>query len=83
MVRVYNKHTLLILPITTKEKEDPFHFRIQVQARIRNTNQVYQRPVWVKLTQARVISNKRLLRKVDIVPTKEFKKILVALKEYI
>lgn len=82
VVRVYNRHTMLVLPITSKEKNDLFHYKIQVQAKNSNTGKVYRRPIWVKLTQARVISNKRLLRKVDVIPDEEFKKIVLALKEY-
>ncbi|MGB4076517.1 MAG: type II toxin-antitoxin system PemK/MazF family toxin [Minisyncoccia bacterium] len=65
VMRVYNKETLLILPITSKEKDDHFHARINV--RIGN--------VWVKLTQARVVSSRRLLRKVDTIAGKEFVKV--------
>jgi len=65
IVKVYNKETMLVLPITSKEKNDAFHCRI-------DTN---QKTVWVKLTQSRVISNKRLLRKVDVLGESEFKSL--------
>ena len=62
VMKVYNKETLLILPTTGREKDDSFHHKI-------TTEKVTS---WVKLTQARVISNKRLLRKVDVLGEEEF-----------
>ena len=62
VIKVYNKETLLVLPITSKQKNDQFHHKIQTD----------QKTVWVKLTQPRVISNKRLLRKVDVSGEQEF-----------
>ncbi len=63
VMKVYNKETLLVLPITTKYKDDIFHHKITTQ----------QKTAWVKLTQLRVISSKRLNRKVDILGETEFK----------
>lgn len=63
VLKVYNVETLLVLPITTKPKNDKFHHKIQTD----------QKTVWVKLTQPRVISTKRLLRKVDVLGEDEFK----------
>lgn len=62
VLKVYNKETMLVLPVTTKEKKDAFHFETKMG----------ERTVWVKLTQARVISNKRLLRKLDVLDEKQF-----------
>lgn len=73
IVRVYNKHSLLILPLTGKEKNDNFHYMIKTK----------RKTVWVKLTQVRMISNKRLLRKIDIVDTKQFSGIRQALRTFI
>ncbi|MEK7640467.1 MAG: type II toxin-antitoxin system PemK/MazF family toxin [Patescibacteria group bacterium] len=63
VMKVYNKETLLVLPITSKPKNDVFHHKIITE----------QKVTWVKLTQSRVISNKRLLRKVDVLGEEEFK----------
>jgi len=71
ILKVYNTEAMLVLPITTKEKNDKFHHKI-------TTN---NKTVWVKLTQARVISSKRLLRKVDILGEEEFNKLLKVWKE--
>jgi mRNA-degrading endonuclease toxin of MazEF toxin-antitoxin module len=66
VLKVYNKETMLVLPITSKEKNDRFHHMIQTE----------QKTVWVKLTQPRMISNKRLLRKVDVLDQDSFKTLL-------
>lgn len=62
IIKVYNKESVIILPLTTKEKNDNFHYRLNMDERV----------VWVKLTQTRVISTKRLLRKVDVLDKKSF-----------
>lgn len=66
IMKVYNKESIVVLPITTKAKNDPFHFKIYVKPGIY---------VWVKLTQVRMVSNKRLQRKVDVVSNDIFLKI--------
>ncbi|HEY4521129.1 MAG TPA: type II toxin-antitoxin system PemK/MazF family toxin [Candidatus Paceibacterota bacterium] len=63
VMKIYNKETLLVLPITSKPKADKFHYKIHAG---KHTG-------WVKLTQPRVISHKRLLRKVAILGEVEFK----------
>src|SRR3989344_4025149 len=72
VLRVYNKETLLVLPITSKEKKDTFHCKVQVKIGT----------VWIKLTQARVISNRRLLRKVDMLSIEEFERVQKTFKNY-
>ena len=71
VMKVYNKETLLVLPITTKSKDDIFHHKITTE----------QKVVWVKLTQLRVISSKRLNRKVDILGEVEFEVLKKVWKE--
>lgn len=68
MMKMYNKEMMVVLPITTKGRDDPFHFRIFIHGNIS----------WVKLTQMRVISSKRLLRKIGVLEEQEF----VALKNF-
>ena len=62
VMKVYNKETMVILPLTTKQKDDKFHHKIQTEGKT----------VWAKLTQMRVISNKRLLRKIDVLDEVSF-----------
>jgi len=73
ILKVYSRESMLILPITSKEKNDKFHFKIEVENP--NESEKHNRPTWVKLTQSRVISNKRLLRKIGLVSQEEFIKL--------
>lgn len=83
VLSVYNKETMLVLPVTSKEKNDKFHFKIFVKIKDIKTGEYLEKPVWIKLTQARVISNKRLLRKVDLIPIDDFNKIMSVFKNII
>lgn len=71
VMKVYNRDTLIILPLTTKEKNDEFHYRIKSGEKV----------TWAKLTQARVVSVKRLLRKLDLLSEAEFELLKKAWKE--
>lgn len=82
VMRVYNKQTMLVLPITSKEKDDSFHCKIQIQTKNNLTGEAYTKPAWIKLTQARVISNNRLLRKVDTLHHEEFNKVAEVFRKY-
>ncbi len=73
ILRVYNKEMLLVLPITSKEREDPFHQKVISHGRV----------VWISLTQIRVVSSKRLLRKVDVITKEEFSKVKTALMNFL
>lgn len=70
VVKVYNKQSLIILPITTKQKSDAFHYKIQTTDKVS----------WVKLTQMRMLSTKRLLRKIDLLDQQTFDQIVIAWK---
>lgn len=65
VMKVYNKEMMVVLPLTTRQKKDPYHYRVAFESKT----------VWVKLTQMRVISNKRLSRKVNVVDKKVFEEI--------
>ena len=71
VMKVYNKETLVVLPLTTIEKNDQFHHLITTP----------ERNVWVKLTQTRVISPKRLLRKLDLLDDAFFEVLKLKWKE--
>ncbi len=70
VIRVYKTESLFVLPLTTVPKDDDFHFKIATE----------RQTAWAKLTQGRVISTKRLLRKVDIVDSEQFENLRKALK---
>lgn len=82
IMKVYNKETMLVLPATGKVKKDKFHLPIEISAINQETKEVYKKTVYIKLTQARVISNKRLIRKVDVINKKDFRKIQDAFKDF-
>lgn len=73
VLRVYNKDTLFVLPITSQAKKDNFHCAIKVDFGT----------VFVKLTQGRVISTQRLLRKVDMLPEDVFVEVRRAFSAFI
>jgi len=66
-MKVYNKETMLVLPTTGRAKNDKFHTPLEIESLNKQTNEITTRTVYVKLTQARVISNKRLIRKVGVI----------------
>jgi uncharacterized protein YifN (PemK superfamily) len=80
VINVYSRETMFVLPITSKEKNDKFHYKIFVKIKDIKSGEYLERPVWVKLTQSRVISNKRLLRKVDTISVNNFIKIMTIFK---
>ncbi len=85
VLHVYSRETMLALPITTKIKDDEFHYRIRIK-RLDLEDKDYlplEKLVWVKLTQSKVISNKRLLRKIDVVSLEDFTQIMQAFKNSI
>jgi len=73
VLRMYNKEMLLVLPVTSKEKNDAFHCKVRARSR----------DMWVTLTQIRVISNRRLLRKIDVLGSDEFVIVQNALKSFL
>lgn len=75
IMKVYNKETMFVLPTTGRERNDKFHMPIEVNVVDQKTGEIYKKTVYAKLTQARVISNKRLIRKVDVINEEDFKKI--------
>jgi mRNA interferase MazF len=83
IIKVYNKHSLLVLPLTGRAREDGFHFPLKIKEIDRSNNESFTKTVFVKLTQARMISNKRLLRKVDVINKTDFNEALEAFRAFI
>ncbi len=73
VLRVHNKETLLIAPLTGKERDDKFHYPVETG----------QRKSWVSLTQIRTISHRRLIREIGWIPKEEFACVLEAVREFI
>ena len=83
VVRVYNKDSMLVLPITGKAREDTFHAPLTLKEVNRESGDTFTKTVYVKLTQSRVISNKRLLRKVDTISEADFERIVTIFRSFI
>lgn len=73
ILKVYNKDTLLVLPLTQKIKTDRFHQKIMIG----------QKYSWVKLSQGRVLSTKRLIRKIGLINKDTYLIVLKAWKDHV
>lgn len=65
VLKYINKDIALVLPLTTKGKEDKYHVKIQ-------TEKMYS---FAKIAQVKIISSKRLLRKIDTLAENQFNTI--------
>jgi len=63
---------MLILPTTGRVKLDKFHAPLEIKSMDNKSKEMIIKTVYVKLTQARVISNKRLIRKVGVIEEDKF-----------
>lgn len=67
VLKVFNKEMLWIVPLTSKPRKNRFYFKISYGEG--NTS-------YVILSQSRIISAKRLVRKIDRLPEGTFKRIV-------
>lgn len=74
IVRVFNKDFILIVPISSKEKEGQYYYSFKNPAGERNV---------VVLSQVKSISSKRLVRRVGELETVAFSEVVVRLKDMI
>ena len=70
VLRKFNKHLLLIVPQTSKSKEGKFFYKI-----VRDKKEYF-----LVLSQIRVISSKRLLRKLGMISEQDFENVKKAVK---
>jgi len=73
IVRVFNKEMLWAVPITSTMKDSPYYYPFIFKGENRS----------IILTQLRVMSAKRLLRQVDVLPEEDFKKVLEILASFL
>jgi mRNA interferase MazF len=66
ILKVYNSTMILVAPITSRQRVDKYHFRIILNGEVS----------YIALSQIRVISSKRLIRKIIKISTELFKDIL-------
>jgi len=69
IVRIFNKEMLWAVPITSTVKDSPFYYPFLFKNEDRS----------VILTQLRVMSTKRLRRRVDVMSEEDFKNVIEAL----
>lgn len=65
ILKYLNKDMTLVVPLTTKSKEDKNHIQIRIE----------DMTSYAKISQIKVISSKRLLRKISTLPEDEFLKV--------
>jgi mRNA interferase MazF len=75
VVKKFNAYLLLILPLTTKDKEGMYYMA--------TSHEDGQKPAKVVLSQVRTISAKRLIKKQRTLPESEFEEVRRRLKEMI
>jgi mRNA interferase MazF len=74
VIRKFNKYVLWILPMTRSHKTGDYYFRVA---------QGDEDDSVVILSQIRLISNKRLLRKMRMIKESEFKEIRDKIKKFL
>ena len=73
VLKKFNEHILWALPITTKQKEGKYYYQMEYGGEIYT----------IILSQIRLISNKRLARKIRKLQMEEFDKIREKIKELV
>jgi len=82
VMKVYNRETMLVLPTTGRAKLNKFHLPLEIESLNKETKEITSKTVHVKLTQARVISNRRLIRKVGVIEEGAFLNIQKAFRAF-
>lgn len=73
IVKKFNKHIFWSLPLTSKEKTGKYYYQIEYAGE----------KSMIILSQLRLISSKRLIRKIRKLPADEFKKVKDILKSFL
>lgn len=73
IIKKFNGEMIWVLPLTSKEKTGEFFLKIDHESGVS----------WVNLSQIKTISTKRLLRKIGMIPEKEFSEVIMKIGEYI
>lgn len=68
IIKVFNHQSVLVVPITSRPKNDLFHEEIILSEGLK----------WCILSHVKTISSKRLIRKFDLITETEFNKIVNA-----
>jgi mRNA interferase MazF len=73
ILKYLNKDMVLVVPLTTKNKDDKNHIKIETTVMTS----------FAKISQVRVISTKRLLRKIDMLPEVDFIEVKKKFLEFV
>jgi len=83
VLRKFGQHIFWTVPLTTKEKDNPYHhkfnYKVYFEDENGNLNKETKKGI-VILNQFKTMSSKRLLRKMGVVPIEEFVQIRKKLK---
>jgi len=71
ILKVFNKEMLWVVPLTSKPRQNKFYFKISFGE---------ENISYVILSQSRIISAKRLVRKIDRLSEETFKKVIKEFK---
>lgn len=75
VLKKFNAHCALVLPLTTKAKKGPFYFPFQIQGE--------EKKSYAILSQMRLIDGKRFINKIGRINKKTFLEIKKAIKQII
>lgn len=70
VIKVFNKNTIKIIPLTSKEKQGKYYFKL-------NFNNIKS---YASLSQIKTISTKRLSRKISRLDKKQFRELVEVYK---
>ena len=73
ILKYINKDMTLLIPLTTKERNDKNHIKIENDGMIS----------FAKISQMRVVSSKRLIRKIGMLPEQYFKEVKRRFLEFV
>jgi len=73
IIKKFNGLMVWVLPMTSKTKSGEYYFEVNHD----------QGVSWVALSQIRIISTKRLIRKIGMIKEQEFSDILSKIKKYL
>ena len=73
IIKTFNKEVLWMVPLTSKHKNNKYYYEFNYKGK----------PQTAILSQVRLISSKRLLRKIWTFPRKDFKKIKELIADFL
>jgi len=73
IIKTFNKEVLWVIPLTSRRKKNKYYYEFDYK----------NQPQTAILSQIRLISSKRLLRKIWTFPKKDFKKVKELITEFL